>query len=133
MKENKKQNQWTWIKGSWGYGHEIVRKRNGDPPPMRVCILDCQESVYDEHNSGFSIVPEANLDIGSDEHLESVSKRFTDEEMEMNAKMIRATPQMYELLKMSYPHLPQDMAYEVAELIHNIDREWVWEEPLGRN
>ncbi len=51
---NKKKHQWRWIKGGQGYGQEII---NGEG--KRVAILDCQSSLWEEHNFGFSIVPKA--------------------------------------------------------------------------
>ena len=90
--------EWSWIKGSHGYGHEIMQLRDGENPPKRVCILDCQESAFLEYDTEFPIVPEANIEIGSDEHLNSANKRFDDETLQANARLIRSAPVMYDLL-----------------------------------
>ena len=90
--------EWSWIKGSHGYGHEIMQLRDGENPPKRVCILDCQESAFDEYNTEFPIVPEANIEIGSDEHFDSAKKRFDDETLQANARLIRSAPEMLKAL-----------------------------------
>ena len=106
--------EWSWIKGSHGYGHEIMQLRDGENPPKRVCILDCQESAFDEYNTEFPIVPEANIEIGSDEHFESAKKRFDDETLQANARLIRSAPEMLKMLKEI--HDRDDIYYKIKSV-----------------
>ena len=106
--------EWSWIKGSHGYGHEIMQLRDGENPPKRVCILDCQESAFDEYNTEFPIVPEANIEIGSDEHFDSAKKRFDDETLQANARLIRSAPEMLKMLKEI--HDRDDIYYKIKSV-----------------
>ena len=55
--KNKKY-KWNWIKGAHGYGHEITNEEG-----KRVAILDCQDSVWEEYSTGFSIVPTTKTEL----------------------------------------------------------------------
>ena len=89
---NKKKHQWRWIKGGQGYGQEII---NGEG--KRVAILDCQSSLWEEHNFGFSIVPKAKVLLKKKPNPHS-EERFNDAELEFNARLIRNAPKLYKLL-----------------------------------
>ena len=106
--------EWSWIKGSHGYGHEIMQLRDGENPPKRVCILDCQESAFLEYDTEFPIVPEANIEIGSDEHLNSANKRFDDETLQANARLIASAPEMLKMLKEI--HDRDDIYYKIKSV-----------------
>ena len=106
--------EWSWIKGSHGYGHEIMQLRDGENPPKRVCILDCQESAFLEYDTEFPIVPEANIEIGSDEHLNSANKRFDDETLQANARLITSAPEMLKMLKEI--HDRDDIYYKIKSV-----------------
>jgi len=92
VKPKNKKYKWNGIKGAHGYGHEITNEEG-----KRVAILDCQDSVWEEYSTGFSIVPKTKVHLrkNPDPHTEN---RFDDIDLEFNARLIRNAPKMYDLL-----------------------------------
>lgn len=92
--KNKKY-KWNWIKGAHGYGHEITNEEG-----KRVAILDCQDSVWEEYSTGFSIVPTTKTELPKKSIPDPTEEsRFDNDDMGLNARLIRNAPKMYNLLR----------------------------------
>ena len=118
---------WRFIKGAHGYGHEIIQVSNEGG--KRVAILDCQDSVKEEYETGYSIVP-TNHVVLEDEFLPNPDdeNRFSDEELRMNGQLIANAPEMWCLLSEIYhssilfgvDERNEAMDYKIHKLIDKI-------------
>ena len=88
---------WIFIKGAHGYGHEIIQtsKEGG----KRVAILESQDSVQEEFETGYSIVPKTKVVLKDESwNPPDDENRFNDDDLMFNGKPIAHAPQMYNLL-----------------------------------
>ena len=112
---------WRFIKGAYGYGHEIIQV--GSKNDKRVAILDCQDSVQEEYESGFSIVP-TNHVVVKDEFLPNPDdeNRFNDDDLMFNGKLIAHAPQMYNLLlEIHFSGYSKEVRNQIDKLMTDMD------------
>ena len=119
---------WKFIKGGHGYGFEIIQtsKEVGN---KRVAILDCQDSVQEEYDTGFSIVPKTNCGIVGRVLNPMNENRFSDEELQLNGRLIANAPEMLNLLMEIYfssmlynvdkPKESEELNYQIFKLIYD--------------
>ena len=119
---------WKFIKGGHGYGFEIIQtsKEGGN---KRVAILDWQDSVQEEYDTGFSIVPKTNCGIVGRVLNPMNENRFSDEELQLNGRLIANAPEMLNLLMEIYfssmlynvdkPKESEELNYQIFKLIYD--------------